>query len=172
MDCPANSPTASRPDGGEALTAAWPQRRVRCRPVSLRNVRPGGFLGRRIDRNGWSILMGLQSAIPRGFQARAAGRQAPENMRLAADSDLYKWLEGACYTLAATGDVALRAEIDRIAGLILACQEPDGYINTQVPPHARFDPKINHDLYIAGHFFEAAVAHWRATGASELLEAA
>ena len=39
----------------------------------------------------------------------------PECNRLAADSDLYKWLEGACYVYARTKDAELRTQIDRIA---------------------------------------------------------
>ncbi|MCP5119199.1 MAG: glycoside hydrolase family 127 protein, partial [bacterium] len=80
--------------------------------------------------------------------------------------------EGAAYMTALTGDRRLGQELERIAGLVLACQKDDGYINTQVPPNSRFDPKVNHDLYNAGHFFEAAVAHFRATGKRYLLDAA
>jgi len=153
--------------------ACWPAERAKCRPLPMENVAISGFLGKRIDGNLNSLLVALESPIPRGFEARAAGKEPPpECNRLAADSDLYKWLEGACYVYARTRDARLRAEIDRIAGLILTCQKPDGYINTQVPPNKRFDLRINHDLYIAGHFFEAAVAHHRATGREDLLQAA
>jgi DUF1680 family protein len=153
--------------------ADWPVDRVQCRPVPLRAVRASGFLGRRIDANLPSLLKGLESPIPRGFEARAAGREPPSyTYRLAADSDLYKWLEGACYAYAYTRDEHLKGEIDRIAGLIVACQHPDGYVNTQVPPNERFDDRIRHELYIAGHFFEAAVAHHRATGEDALLAVA
>ena len=118
-------------------------------------------------------MAALDSALPRGFEAIAAGKPLPpEADRLAADSDLYKWLEGACYVYARTKDAQLKAAIDRIASLILACQQPDGYINTQVPPYERFDPSIRHELYMAGHFCEAAVAHRRATGENQLIEAA
>ncbi len=161
----AASPAASAGD--------WPAAHARCRPVPLACVRPEGFLGRRIHANLKSLILGLDSPIPRGFEARAAGRQpGPETRRLAADSDLYKWIEGAAYTFALTRDERLGRELDRIAKLVNACQQADGYINTQVGPNRRFDPKVNHDLYIAGHFFEAAVAHQRATGSSLLLAAA
>jgi hypothetical protein len=161
------------PAAGGNTVARWPAARAKCRPVPLMDVEIDGFLGRRIDQNLPSVLAALESPIPRGFEARAAGRKPPpETRRLAADSDLYKWLEGACYVYARTKNAKLRAEIDRIAGLILQCQEPDGYINTQVSMKKRFDPRVNHDLYIAGHFFEAAVAHHRATGREDLLDAA
>jgi hypothetical protein len=157
----------------QPFAADWPAGHAICRPVPLNCVEARGFLGRRIKANVRSILEGLKSPIPRGFEARAAGREpGPETRRLAADSDLYKWLEGAAYVAAATGDKDIRHVLDRIVGLVLACQKPDGYINTQVPPNVRFDPRINHDLYTAGHFFEAAVAHYRSTGDRRLLDAA
>ena len=98
------------------------------------------------------------------------GTKAPA-YRLAADSDLYKWLEGACYVFARSKDPAIKQEIDRIVGLIVTCQADDGYINTQAQKE-RWDPKVKHDLYIAGHLFEAAAAHYRVTGEKGLLDAA
>ena len=155
----------------QTLAADWPATHAAFVPVPATRV--GGFLGGWIDRNRDSVLAALDSDITLGFEARVAGQQPDDrNLRLAADSDLYKWLEGACYTLASTGDQEVRRAVDRIAGLIVGSQHPDGYINTQVPPKQRFDTTVNHDLYIAGHFFEAAVAHHRATGEPRLLEAA
>ncbi|MCP4311773.1 MAG: hypothetical protein GY790_10955 [Bacteroidetes bacterium] len=96
----------------------------------------------------------------------------PPKYRLAADSDLYKWLEGACYVFIRTGDKALKKEIDHITDLIIEVQDDDGYINAQVNQKKRWDPNVKHDLYIAGHLYEAAVAHYRATNETRLLEAA
>jgi len=158
---------------GRGMAGDWPGARARCQPGSLRSVRIGGFLGIRVDANVESILAGLASPIPRRFQALNRGEEpGPETMRLAADSDLYKWIEGASYALAYGGDPRLRESLDCIVPLVLEQQRPDGYINTLVPPYERFDTRVNHDLYIAGHFFEAAVAHYRATGERALLDAA
>jgi len=153
--------------------ADWPNGHAKCRPVPLTHIKASGFLGKRINANLNSILIGLKSALPRGFEARAKGEEpGPECNRLAADSDLYKWIEAASYVYAYTGSEKVRKALDRIARLVVACQKDDGYINTQVPPKKRFDTSVNHDLYIAGHFFEAAVAHYRATGETVLLKAA
>jgi len=172
MMTPSQMVPAGTADLGNTV-ADWPGDRAVCRPVPMAHVEVSGFLGARIDRNLDSVLKGLDSPIPKGFEARAKGEDLPEECnRLAADSDLYKWLEGACYVYARTKNQELRKEVDRIADLILKCQKEDGYINTQVPPKERFDLKVNHDLYIAGHFFEASVAHYRATGERRLLDAA
>ncbi|MCD6288850.1 MAG: glycoside hydrolase family 127 protein, partial [Candidatus Hydrogenedentes bacterium] len=163
---PANEPGRTT----EFCAADWPLRHAKCCPVPLTEVKAGGYLGKRIDRNPASILLALKSPIPKGFEAAVTGSKPP-SYRLAADSDLYKWLEGACYTFAKSKDPEIKKEIDRIAGLIVKCQDDDGYINSQ-PQKERWDPKVKHDLYIAGHFFEAAVAHYRATGDKYLLNAA
>ena len=152
------------------MVADWPKPHAICQPVPLTEVDAGGYVGKRIDRNRESILLALESPIPKDFEAAVAGTAHPK-YRLAADSDLYKWLEGACYEYAYTKDPVIKKEIDRIVGLIIEVQDEDGYINAQ-PGKKRWDPKVMHDMYIAGHFFEAAVAHHRATGEQQLLNAA
>jgi uncharacterized protein len=153
--------------------ADWPCKYAMVMPIPLQDVTVAGFLGQRIDANTQSILAGLESPIPRRFEARYDGYEPPpETERLAADSDLYKWLEGASYVYARTGDINIKSEIDRIVTLIIYCQDDDGYINTQIPPNTRFDNRINHDLYTAGHLFEAAVAHYYGTREIILIDAA
>ncbi len=165
----------SEPDKSNAYQVAdWPVRNAKCQPVPLRATHVSGYLGKRIDRNLASLLLGRESPIPKGFEAYVKGTRQPKR-RLAADSDLYKWLEGACYVLTRTGDQRVKKAIDQYAGWIIKSQQDDGYINSQVPPKKkkkRFDPSVRHDLYIAGHFFEAAAAHFRATGERNLLNAA
>ncbi|MBI3829368.1 MAG: glycoside hydrolase family 127 protein [Planctomycetes bacterium] len=92
------------------------------------------------------------------------------------DSDVYKWLEAAAWTLAETpgGETARMADlvIDEIA----AAQQPDGYINTyfmfERAAERWSNLKDKHELYLAGHLFQGAVAHYRATGETKLLDVA
>lgn len=92
------------------------------------------------------------------------------------DSDLYKVLEGVAYTLATHPDPKLDAKMDEVIGLIARAQMPDGYLNTwfQVTrPDDRFKNLRDwHELYCAGHLFEAACAHYQATGKRNLLDVA
>ena len=158
--------------GNISLGAAdWSTELAMAQPVAINNVQVSGYLGKRIDRNLESLMLGLESPIPKVLEAAAAGLEPPK-YRLAADSDLYKWLEGACYVLMRTGDQALKKEIDRIVDLIIEIQDEDGYINAQKGQKERWDSKVKHDLYIAGHLYEAAVAHYRATSETRLLNAA
>ncbi|PTX95329.1 hypothetical protein DB345_13720 [Spartobacteria bacterium LR76] len=92
------------------------------------------------------------------------------------DSDTAKWLEAACYACAIRPDPELRAQIDRVAALFIGAQLSDGYLNayfTVCDPVRRWkNLKFNHELYCAGHIFEAAVAHHQLTGSRDLLDAA
>lgn len=92
------------------------------------------------------------------------------------DSDVYKVLEGAAYTLAEQRDPKLEAQIDRIIDLIAAAQQDDGYLNTYytlVEPDKRWtDLDMMHELYCAGHMFEGAVAYYNATGKRKWLDVA
>ncbi len=112
---------------------------------------------------------------------RAAGRDLPFRGMQFADSDAYKWLEAAVSVLAShPDDAALRVLVDDVAGAIEAAQQPDGYLDT----YFLFDKADErwttiktgfnnmHELYCAGHFFQAAVAHHRATGSDRMLRVA
>lgn len=171
---PGSSATVSDRANQPPLVGNWPVPHGGARPVSLRAIQVGGFLGRHIDASNASLARCLESPIPKAFEARAAGIEPPpECKRLATDSDMYKWLEGACYALAYEPDRAdLRAIVEKYADLIVRLQEPDGWIGTRLAPAAPFDERVRHDLYVAGHLFEAAVAHHAATGSRRLLDAA
>jgi DUF1680 family protein len=100
------------------------------------------------------------------------------------DTDPYKVLEGASYALAIQPDPKMKAYLDDLIAKIGAAQEPDGYlytartINPEHPHpwsgHKRWvnDPDESHELYDAGHLFEAAVANYQATGERALLDIA
>jgi len=92
------------------------------------------------------------------------------------DSDVYKVLEGASYSLADHPDPVLEKMVDDVIAKIAAAQQEDGYLNTYytlVEPDKKWtDCRVRHELYCAGHLFEAAVAHHRATGKTTLLNVA
>jgi hypothetical protein len=90
------------------------------------------------------------------------------------DSDLAKWIEAASYRLATHPDPALAAELDALIATIAKAQGADGYLNTYfqlVEPQNRWaNLRDCHELYVAGHFIEAGVAHFTATGRRTLLD--
>ena len=100
------------------------------------------------------------------------------------DTDPYKVIEGASYSLAVQSDAKMSAYLDKLIALIASAQEPDGYLYTTrtIDPQHPHDwsgtnrwvneQDLSHELYNAGHLFEAAVAHYQATGKTNLLNAA
>lgn len=99
------------------------------------------------------------------------------------DTDVYKTLEGASCALMIKPDPELEDRLDRIIELIGAAQEKDGYLYTARTCKAerlrdwfgqnRWEKlEGSHELYNAGHLFEAAAAHHLATGKRNLLEIA
>lgn len=98
------------------------------------------------------------------------------------DTDPYKIIEGASYSLAVQYDKHLDAYLDSVINLIRAAQEPDGYLTTCVTNkcerlsgwwgHARWEKINSHELYNSGHLIEAAVAHYQSTGKRTLLDVA
>jgi len=91
------------------------------------------------------------------------------------DSDAYKWLEAASYSLGTHPDRKLEDKVDKLIEDIAGAQGKDGYLNTYfaLEKKERFaNLRDKHELYCAGHLFEAAVAHHRATGKTSLLDVA
>jgi DUF1680 family protein len=108
---------------------------------------------------------------------RAAGKiDAPFRGVYFNDSDVYKWLEAAAWTLASDPDLELERMVDAAIGEIEDAQQPDGYLNTyftfEKASERWTDLTHKHELYCAGHLIQAAVAHHRATGSQRLLKVA
>jgi len=100
------------------------------------------------------------------------------------DTDIYKTLEGASYSLMVTPDPALEAYLDELIVKIAAAQEHNGYlpgylytirtngVDIWCGPAPWTNLSMSHELYNAGHLFEAAIAHYQATGKTALLNVA
>ena len=91
------------------------------------------------------------------------------------DSDAAKWLEAVAYSLMWHPDPDLEKTADSAIDEILAAQQPDGYLDTYYIINGldkRFtNLKDNHELYCLGHFLEAGVAYYQATGKDKFLKA-
>ncbi len=115
-----------------------------------------------------------RSATVHNFKVAAGEKEGEFYGLWFQDSDLAKWLEAASFSLATHPDPKLEAEIDEIIATIAKAQEPDGYLDTYIQLTAPDKKWANlfewHELYIAGHFIEAGVAHFEATGKRTLLD--
>ncbi len=100
------------------------------------------------------------------------------------DTDIYKTIEGASFSLSLYGDKSLENYIDTLIMKIGNAQEPDGYLYTArtinpLETHAwagkerwEKERELSHELYNSGHLYEAAAAHYQATGKRNLLDIA
>ncbi|WP_276371384.1 glycoside hydrolase family 127 protein [Chryseolinea sp. H1M3-3] len=100
------------------------------------------------------------------------------------DTDVYKIIEGASYSLQIFKDPVLELKVDSLIDVIGKAQEPDGYIYTnrtimgsnshEWAGARRWEKEeiLSHELYNIGHLIEAAVAHYHATGKATLLNIA
>jgi DUF1680 family protein len=100
------------------------------------------------------------------------------------DSDIYKVIEGASYSLLSHPDAAVERTIDSIVVFIAAAQDSDGYLYTPrrliradyAPPGGKERwvgmKDGSHELYTVGHLYEAAAAYFAATGKRPLLDVA
>jgi DUF1680 family protein len=98
------------------------------------------------------------------------------------DSDVYKIIEGASYSLQIKYDKKLDDYLDSLIAVIGAAQEPDGYLfttRTMGDQHEwmgaeRYEKEheLSHELYNMGHFYESASAHFLATKKRNMLDLA
>lgn len=114
-----------------------------------------------------------RSGTVHNFQVAAGEKPGDFHGLWFQDSDLAKWLEAAAYKLATHPDAKLEADVDSIIATIAKAQQPDGYLDTYIqlvePGKKWANLHEYHELYIAGHFIEAGVAHFEATGKRTLL---
>lgn len=165
-----------------AVAALTPQTFAKLEPVPFTKVRiadrfwtPRQETNRKITVD-HSLKMLDEAGNFLVMRLAAEGKHEGYKGLLFTDSDLYKTLEGISYTLAAHPNPALDKRVDEIIAMIAAAQQPDGYIDTwfQVTrPQDKFKNLRDwHELYCAGHMFEAAVAHHQATGKTNFLNVA
>lgn len=101
------------------------------------------------------------------------------------DSDVYKVIEGAARVLRMKPDPKLDAFLDSLIARIASAQQPDGYLYTVmtapkdparpvkgIAPERWVYEQESHELYCAGHLYEAAAMHFEATGKRNLLDVA
>ncbi|MGQ9592171.1 MAG: glycoside hydrolase family 127 protein [Planctomycetota bacterium] len=151
-------------------------------PVSFADVEiADGFWRGRLEANRTvSIPHNLKTCEETGrirnFAQAAGLDRSPFRGHIFHDSDVYKVLEAVAYSLVTHPDEELEDRLEKLIDLVAAAQSPDGYLNTYftvAAPEKRWtNLPHDHELYCAGHLFEAAVAHYRATGRRKFLDVA
>ncbi len=151
------------------------------RPTVFSKVRlTDGFWAPRLETNRtvsipYAFKMNEETARVDNFRKAARLMDGPHIGRRFNDTDVYKAIEGASYSLSLHPDPELESRIDELVELIGDTQEPDGYLYTArtidpanpapgAGPERWIHLNGSHELYNSGHLFEAAVAHLVATG--------
>ncbi len=103
------------------------------------------------------------------------------------DTDVYKTIEGMSNSLISSPNPQMEVLMDSLVGIIARGQEEDGYLTTwrTINPSKPPAPWVNveegkrwesleasHELYNAGHLYEAAAVHYLATGKKNFLDIA
>ena len=107
------------------------------------------------------------------FEALKCNKDAEKKAHIFWDSDVAKWIEGAAYLLSKELNPKLESLIDEMISDIAKNQEECGYFNSYYlvnTDEIRFTRRDNHELYCLGHFIEAAIAYYEATGKKTLID--
>ncbi|HYF83320.1 MAG TPA: beta-L-arabinofuranosidase domain-containing protein [Clostridia bacterium] len=114
------------------------------------------------------LQIGLEKPLPKELEFEG---------RFYDDSDVYKAIEGASYSLLQYADIELEEKLDEIIDSVSSAQWADGYLMTfyTIDPQnksRRWTDMDRHEMYNGGHLIEAAIAYYRATGKNKLLNVA
>jgi len=159
------------------------------RPVAFTQVRVSdGFWAPKMETNRtvtmpFALRKNEETGRVDNFRKAAGQMKGPFQGKRYNDSDVFKVVEGAAYTLMLHPDPDLKKRLDDLIAIIGKAQEPDGYLYTT----RTIDPKnpapgagkerwsnlrVSHELYNVGHMCEAAAAHYAATGERSFLDIA
>lgn len=167
-------------DAGVISTGVSPHVRITPIPIHAVEMREG-FWKPRMEANRKASLPALlklleENGVVDNFRLVSKRKTGVRRGPYFTDSDLYKWMEAAAWTLQSSSDPALHKLLDDVIDEVVAAQCEDGYLNTFFTgdlAEQRFrNLGDEHELYCAGHLFQAAVAHYRSTGQTKLLDAA
>ncbi|HMA53467.1 MAG TPA: beta-L-arabinofuranosidase domain-containing protein, partial [Acidobacteriota bacterium] len=173
---PVSSASSAASSPSASLALDYPIRPVPFTQVELTDA----FWAPRLETNRtvsvpYALRMIEETGRVDNFRKAARLMAGPTKGRRFNDSDVYKAMEAAAYTLRLHPDAALEKTLDDLIALIAQAQEPDGYLfttRTADPAHPApgsgperwSNLRVSHELYNVGHMDEAAVAHFQATG--------
>lgn len=174
----AQTPADSWKNQGIVNDSASPHARLHSVPVRAVKMDEGFWSSRiriNVEKSIPSLLQQLEDhGILDNFQIATGQKQGPRKGPLFTDEDVYKWMEAVAFVLQSGDQPKLRAELERVTEIVLAAQEPSGYLNSywtgDLGPKRFTEMYRSHELYCLGHLLQAAIAYYRATGNRRLLD--
>ena len=116
------------------------------------------------------------SGVLDNFRRLHGETDAPHRGFVFADSDLFKVIEAVAWEIGRTGTTAHDAWLDEMIALIARTQEEDGYLHTWIQgvhPDKKFtELNWTHEMYVLGHWLQAAIALARTADRTDLLDLA
>lgn len=160
---------------------------MRSDPLELSKVRVReGFWGRYtalardvIIPYQWEVMNDRVKGVPpsgvmRNFRIAAGKAKGNFTGCRFQDSDFGKWIEAVAYRLSTHPDKQLERIADGIIDIVAAAQDKDGYLDTCFIIKDRDkrwkNLRDDHEMYVAGHMLEGAVAYFKATGKRKFLD--
>src|SRR6266540_399480 len=168
-------------DQGVINTANSPYAKLHSVPVRAVTIEEG-FWSKRRKTNTQSSIPTMREELEshgrmENFRRLVGKSSAPQIGPYFADSDIYKWIDGVGWALQSDAMPELRRTTESMIREVVAVQEPNGYLNTYYQNDrvslrmSQHDQEVGHEMYCLGHMIQGAIAYYRATGDSTLMDA-
>src|SRR5437763_1757133 len=168
-------------DQGVINTANSPYAKLHSVPVRAVTIEDGFWSKRRktnVQRSIPSMREQLEEHGRMDNFRRLVGKSSePQKGPYFSDSDIYKWTDAVGWALQSDALPELRRTADSMIREVVAIQEPSGYLNTYYQNDrvslrmSQHDQEVGHEMYCLGHMLQGAIAYYRATGDSMLMDA-
>src|SRR5690348_10804093 len=180
-DLSANGVSPSWHDQGVINTAKSPYAKLHSVPVHAVTIQEGFWYKRRKTNVEKSIPTMRDELEAHGrmnnFRRLVGKSSAPQIGPYFSDSDIYKWIDAVGWALQSGDRPELHRITDSMIHDVVAIQEPSGYLNTYYQGDraslrmSQHDQEVGHEMYCLGHMIQGAIAFYRATGDTTLLDA-
>jgi DUF1680 family protein len=168
-------------DQGVINVANSPHAKLHSVPVRAVTIEEGFWSKRRktnVERSIPTMREQLEAHGRMDNFRRLVGKSAAQQVGpYFSDSDIYKWIDAVGWALQSDTVPELRRVTDSMIHEVVAIQEPNGYLNTYYQGDratqrmSQHDQEVGHEMYCLGHMIQGAIAYYRATGDTTLMDA-
>ena len=168
-------------DQGVLNLANSPYAKLHTVPVRAVTIEEGFWSKRRKTNVDSSIPTMREQLLEHGrmdnFRRLVGKSSEPQKGPMYSDSDIYKWMEAVGFALQTSDMPEVHNQTAAMIKEVVAIAEPSGYINTyyvgdKVPQRMQqHTQEVGHELYNLGHMLQGAIAYYRATGDTTLMDA-